>query len=173
MFKLLLATTNPGKLREFRQLFQDVPVELVALADLRAVPEVIEDGDTFEANAIKKAVEMAAATGMAVMSDDSGLEVDALGGAPGVHSARYAGEACDDEANNLKLVRELAGVPDEKRLRKACGRAQQVLVYSYGGGNVPLWWQQNEGRLKRCSNLTVINLPSAATKATCLAAAPS
>jgi XTP/dITP diphosphohydrolase len=69
----------------------------------------VEDGDTFEANAVKKAVEIARATGCWALADDSGLEVDALGGAPGVYSARYAGEPCSNEANNEKLLRELAG----------------------------------------------------------------
>jgi len=79
--------------------------------DVGEIPEVIEDGETFEHNARKKALEIAADKGLAVLSDDSGLEVDALGGKPGVRSARYAGEHASDEDNNRKLVTELAHVP--------------------------------------------------------------
>jgi XTP/dITP diphosphohydrolase len=116
--KLLLATRNQGKVREFRQLLADLPgLELIALSALPASPEVVEDGDSFEQNAKKKAREIAAATRMLVVADDSGLEVDALGGAPGVHSARYAGKQGDDAANNAKLVAELERlrVPDAAR----------------------------------------------------------
>jgi XTP/dITP diphosphohydrolase len=116
---MLLATGNPGKIREFRQLLGDLPLTLVTPADLREqgieLPDVIEDGDTFEHNARKKALELARATGILAMSDDSGLQVDVLGGAPGVRSARYAGEHCDDDDNNQRLVRELADVPFERR----------------------------------------------------------
>jgi XTP/dITP diphosphohydrolase len=106
---LLLATRNAGKVREFRQLLADVPgLQLLSLADVPGAPEVVEDGATFEHNARKKAVEIARATGMLVLSDDSGLEVDALGGRPGVHSARYAGVGASDADNNRKLVAELS-----------------------------------------------------------------
>lgn len=109
MHTLLFATRNAGKVREFRQLFADLPgVELLSLADIPDTPEVVEDGATFEHNARKKAVEIARATGMLVLSDDSGLEVDALGGRPGVHSARYAGAGASDADNNRKLIAELA-----------------------------------------------------------------
>jgi XTP/dITP diphosphohydrolase len=116
--KLLLASRNHGKVREFRQLFADLPgLEVIALDALPALPEVVEDGDSFEHNAKKKAREVAAATGMLVVADDSGLEVDALGGAPGVHSARYAGKQGDDAANNAKLIAELTRlhVPEAAR----------------------------------------------------------
>jgi XTP/dITP diphosphohydrolase len=106
--KLLLATRNRGKVREFAQLLSGLPeLELVTLDDVAGAPEVIEDGETFEHNARKKAVEIARATSMLVLSDDSGLEVDALGGRPGVHSARYAGAGASDAENNAKLVAEL------------------------------------------------------------------
>ena len=104
-------------------------LELVSLADLAlSVPEPVEDGDTFEANALKKATYYAAAAGMPCLADDSGLEVDALGGRPGVHSARYAGatgpRSVVDQANNAKLLRELAGVPVERRTaRFVCAMA--------------------------------------------------
>jgi XTP/dITP diphosphohydrolase len=118
MHKLLLATRNRGKIREFTQLLAGLPdLELLALCDVAGAPEVIEDGSTFEHNACKKAVEIACATGLLVLSDDSGLEVDALDGRPGVHSARYAGPAANDAANNEKLVAELTqrAVPQERR----------------------------------------------------------
>jgi XTP/dITP diphosphohydrolase len=116
--KLLLATRNAGKVREFRQLFADVPgLQLLSLADVPGAPEVVEDGATLEHNARKKAIEIARATGMLVLSDDSGLEVDALGGRPGVHSARYAGPGASDADNNHKLIAELTrlGVVEEAR----------------------------------------------------------
>jgi XTP/dITP diphosphohydrolase len=112
---LLLATKNAGKIREFRALFWDLPKLIVKAADEVASPDVAEDGRTFEENATKKAREIAVATGHLVLADDSGLEVEALGGRPGVYSARYAGRHGDDDANNDKLLLELAGVADEKR----------------------------------------------------------
>ena len=113
--KLLVATGNPGKLKEIRRLLEDSPIDVVGLDAYPDLPEVVEDGDTFEANARKKALEMAAATGCLTLADDSGLVVDFLDGAPGVISARYAGEDGDDEANNRKLMLQMQDVPDDKR----------------------------------------------------------
>lgn len=110
--KLLVATRNMHKLEEIRDIFNFEGLELLNLNDYPNLPEVIEDGNTFVANAIKKAVETAEASGMWTISDDSGLEVDALGGAPGVYSARYAGEQGDYRANNEKLMKEIAGKTD-------------------------------------------------------------
>lgn len=107
--KLLIATRNAHKLEEIRAILRLPSLELLGLDSFPDVPEVEEDGDTFEANAIKKAVEVALHTGQWTMADDSGLEVDALGGAPGVYSARYAGEPADYAANNRKLLSELHG----------------------------------------------------------------
>lgn len=112
MKALLVATGNAGKLKEIRAILGD-EVELKSLADYPDVPEVIEDGDTFEANAIKKAVEVARATGEVTLADDSGLEVDALDGAPGIYSARFSGPGATDERNNRKLLDLLADVPDD------------------------------------------------------------
>ena len=106
--KLLVATKNPGKLTELRRLLRGH--ELVGLGD--DAPEVEETGSTFEANALLKARAYAAHAGLPTLADDSGIEVDALAGAPGIHSARYAGEHGDDAANNARLLRELEGAGD-------------------------------------------------------------
>ena len=123
--KLLFASRNLGKLRELERLFADLDgVELVGLEAFPDAPEVVEDADTFEGNAVKKARELAARTGLPTLADDSGLEVDALGGAPGVRSARFAGEHGDDEANNARVVRELEEVPrDARTARFRCALA--------------------------------------------------
>jgi len=113
--KLLVATGNQGKLKEIRRLLADTSLEIIGLDAFPDVPEVVEDGDTFEANARKKAIEMAHATGLLTLADDSGLVVEALEGAPGVISARYAGDACDDDANNCKLMDDMEGVADDRR----------------------------------------------------------
>jgi XTP/dITP diphosphohydrolase len=115
MRKLLIATTNAGKVRELRALLEALPVTLVGLSDLDPIPAPEETGATFMENAEAKALYYAHATGLWTLADDSGLEVDALDGAPGVHSARYAGPDADDRANNTKLIRALAGVGDERR----------------------------------------------------------
>jgi XTP/dITP diphosphohydrolase len=113
---LVLATKNPAKIREFRALFWDLPrLRVKALDELGKMPDVVEDGKIFEENAIKKAREIAKATGTLVLADDSGLEVDALSGRPGVHSARYAGRHGDDAANNDKLLAELSQTADADR----------------------------------------------------------
>lgn len=114
--RIVVATGNAGKLAELDRILDGLDVELVPMGDL-GLPSPVEDGDTFEANALIKARGASEATGLAALADDSGLEVDALGGAPGVHSARYAdsGEEAADLANNRKLVRELAAVPDAER----------------------------------------------------------
>ena len=113
--KLLVATGNQGKLKEIRYLLDGAPIEIVGLDQLVDPPDVIEDGATFVANARKKAQEMAQFSGYLTLADDSGLVVDALNGAPGVYSARYAGEQGDDAANNSKLLSELQDVAEEKR----------------------------------------------------------
>jgi XTP/dITP diphosphohydrolase len=105
---LVVATNNRGKLDELRDLLAGMDVEVLSLRDVsRKEIHVIEDGDTFEANAIKKAREVAAITMMLTLADDSGLEVEALGGAPGVRSARYAGERATDAENNAALLAAL------------------------------------------------------------------
>lgn len=111
--KVVLATGNPGKLREFRALLGDTGL-LVAQSELGVTP-VEETGETFAQNALLKARHAAAETGLAAIADDSGLEVDALNGAPGVRSARYAGGSADDAANNKKLLSALEGIPPLQR----------------------------------------------------------
>ena len=120
MNKLLFATSNPHKLREVREIFLPLGIEVDGLDVLpQALEEPVEDGATFAANAELKAAGYARASGRRCLADDSGLEVDALGGRPGIHSARYAGHPGDraqrDAANNAKLLTELAGIPAEKR----------------------------------------------------------
>ena len=117
MRPLVFATRNRGKLVELRQLLPGIHVLSVDEAAARighVIPDVVEDADTFAGNALKKAREVSAVTKLPALADDSGLEVDALDGAPGVYSARYAG-GHDDQANNTKLLFTMSGVPAEKR----------------------------------------------------------
>lgn len=117
---LLIATRNHHKLDEIRQIFALPSLRLIAADELPGLPDdIVEDADTFEGNALKKARELCAASGLWTLADDSGLEVAALDNAPGVFSARYAGEPCDYAANNAKLLRALAGVTD-RRARFRC-----------------------------------------------------
>ena len=119
--RIVLATGNAGKLKEIREIFSGIDVGIVAQSDFDT-PEAIEDGLSFVENAIIKARNAAAHTGLPALSDDSGIEVDALNGEPGIHSARYAG---NDESNIQRLLRELDGLPDSKRT----ARFQCVMVY--------------------------------------------
>lgn len=112
--RLLIATDNQGKLKEYRALLHGIPYNLVSLAEPGITPVDVEDGTTFEENALLKARTYSQLSGMLTLSDDSGLEVDALGGRPGIHSARYGGES-SDEARVRLLLRELEGVPYDKR----------------------------------------------------------
>ena len=134
--RILIATGNPGKLREIQAVFADVPVAWCTLGDLPAMPEAVEDGATFEANADKKALHYASLSALWTLADDSGLVVDALGGAPGVRSARYSPSGRDPD-NNRKLVAELAGVPQEQRTARfvccvALARPGAVLARARG-----------------------------------------
>lgn len=113
--KLVVATRNAGKLDEIGKLLLPLGVVTEGLDELDVGLEVVEDGDSFAANARKKALEVAALTGRLTLADDSGLVVDALNGAPGIYSARFAGENCTDAENNAKLLQELAGVPAQLR----------------------------------------------------------
>lgn len=113
--RIVVATGNRGKLEELAVMLGSLGVDVKSMTDYPGLPEVVEDGETFEENALKKARSVAEATGEIALADDSGLEVDFLGGAPGVHSARFAGEEKDDRANNEKLLSLLQGVPTGKR----------------------------------------------------------
>ncbi|MCP4481781.1 MAG: XTP/dITP diphosphatase [bacterium] len=126
--KILIATSNQSKLKEIQNYFADLSIEFISLKQFPEMPEVIEDADTLKGNAIKKAVETAEVTGFATISDDTGLEVEALGGRPGVYSARYAGENVSYEANNKKLLNNLAGVSN----RKAVFKTVMALVFPHG-----------------------------------------
>jgi len=112
---LVIATTNKGKLGEIRELLKGLDVKVLSLADFPGCPDVVEDGETFRDNALKKARVVAAYTGKTALADDSGLEVDALDGAPGVYSARFSGEGADDLKNNMKLLKLLDDVPESGR----------------------------------------------------------
>jgi XTP/dITP diphosphohydrolase len=116
---LVVATRNPGKMREYRQLLADWPVELISLDDAGVAGDVDETGDTFLANARLKASEYARLSNLPAISDDSGLEVHALGGDPGVYSARYGGDACQSDADRLALLLDnLDGLPWEQRVAR-------------------------------------------------------
>lgn len=146
--ELLVATKNKGKIAEFVSLFAPLGIEVKSLHDVDDAPDVVEDGDTFAANAWKKAKEIAALHGIATLADDSGLCVDLLGGAPGVYSARYAGPHASDGDNNAKLLRTLAEqlpagenasaadpVPEDKPRKLSPARFVCVLaLYDPGSG---------------------------------------
>lgn len=112
---LVLGTRNVKKRQEIEEILGDLGLELQDLSQYPSAPEVVEDGDTFEANARKKASETAVAVQQWVLGEDSGLVVPGLGGRPGVYSARYAGKQGDDAANNARLLAELAPLPADRR----------------------------------------------------------
>ncbi len=142
--KWLIASRNRGKIRDFQVLFDQLGYELVGLDAFEDLPEVIEDGDTFEANAVKKAVQLHEATGLPTLGDDSGLVVDALDGEPGVYSARYAGEPSDDDANNRKLLKNMEQFSDPTQRA-----ARFVCVLAVCRDSEEPWWVEGrcEGRV--------------------------
>jgi XTP/dITP diphosphohydrolase len=141
--RIILASHNRGKLREIRDLLAGLDVDWVSLSDIDGPPAVVEDGGTFYENALKKALAVAQYTQCTALADDSGLEVDALGGAPGIHSARYAGDGADDLKNMEKLLQELEGVPPERR--QAAFRC--VLVLCQPDGRHEAFEGRWEGRI--------------------------
>ncbi len=145
MTELVVATRNAGKLKEIRRLLETRGVRVLGLDAFPGAPEVVEDGDTFAANAMKKAAVIARFTGRPCLADDSGLAVVALDGRPGVHSARYAGPDADDAANNQKLLEEMQSVPDSKRGAAFCC----VMALSLPGETVQLFDGRVEGRILR------------------------
>jgi len=151
MRRILIATSNPGKLRDFAGAAAGHGIEIAGIPGFASLPSVVEDGLTFEANARKKAEEYSRAVpGEIVLADDSGLEIDALNGAPGVHSARYAAdqphlasENTDDESNNARVLREMRGVTAEKRTaRFVC-----VLAAARDGRTLATFRGMAEGRI--------------------------
>lgn len=120
MMELVVATRNAGKLKEIRRLLESHGVNALGLDNFPDAPEVEEDGDTFAANALKKAETIARVTGLPCLADDSGLVVAALQGRPGVHSARFAGAGASDRSNNRKLLDEMVLVPEKQRQAAFC-----------------------------------------------------
>jgi XTP/dITP diphosphohydrolase len=150
MRRVLVATSNQGKIRDLVGAAAAHDIEVATLPDFTALPSVVEDGLTFEANARKKAEHYSQYSAELVIADDSGLEVDALGGAPGVRSARYAADEhspdeetgnSDDEANNNRLLRELHDVPDEYRT----GRFVCVIAVARNGHTLATFHGKAEG----------------------------
>ncbi|MBX3335331.1 MAG: XTP/dITP diphosphatase [Nitrospira sp.] len=141
MNEIVLATRNPDKGRELGALLGGLGIRIRTLADFPSAPEVVEDGTTCEANAIKKAREIARATGVPAVADDTGLEVDALGGRPGVYAARYAGEHATYEDNCRKLLFELAEVPRPNRT----ARFLTVAAIAFPSGDVHVTQGSLEG----------------------------
>jgi XTP/dITP diphosphohydrolase len=130
MTSLVVATRNRGKLKEIKAFLEGLVVNIHCAADFEGFPDTVEDGATFELNALKKAREAVCFTGLSALADDSGLVVDALDGRPGVYSARFAGDAADDDANNRKLLKKLEGVPSD--LRQCAFVCSMVFVSSDG-----------------------------------------
>ena len=122
MNKILIATKNKGKAHEFKHLMAPLGIEVLSLLDINYEEDIVEDGETFEENALIKARTISKEYGITVLADDSGLEIDALGGAPGVYSARYAGDHRDDDANMDKVLSELTEVtsPKDRTARFVC-----------------------------------------------------
>ncbi|MEQ5803860.1 RdgB/HAM1 family non-canonical purine NTP pyrophosphatase [Halomonas sp. H10-9-1] len=172
---LVLASGNPGKLREFAQLLAPLGMQVRPQSDF-AVPEVDETGLTFVENALLKAREASRVSGLPALADDSGLEVDALHGAPGIYSARYAGEPKSDERNNARLLEALAEVPEGARSARywcvlvylrhpedpvprivQCSWEGEILAHPRGEGGFgydPLFWLPDQG-------MSVAELPAA------------
>mgnify|MGYP000118285325 FL=1 len=115
MKEVIIATKNAGKAKEFQHIFSQYQITVKSLLDFEEIEDIVEDGETFEENALIKARAIAKQFNQVVIADDSGLEVDALHGRPGVYSARYAGEGRDDQANIKKVLSELDGIPTEQR----------------------------------------------------------
>jgi XTP/dITP diphosphohydrolase len=140
---IVLATRNKKKIEEIRRITAGLPITVLSLADYPHCPETVEDRDSFEGNAVKKAMEVCQCTGKPALADDSGLEVDALGGAPGVYSARYAGKDANDVMNNRKLLSEMKDVVPQKRT------AQFVccMALAFPDGRVKTFFGYAKGRI--------------------------
>jgi XTP/dITP diphosphohydrolase len=143
--KLLIATHNAGKKAEYAELFRTLPLELTTLEELGIETEVEESGTTYTENALAKARGYAEMTGMLTLADDSGLDVDALDGAPGVYTARYGGEGLSDRERYLLLLEALEDVPDEERT----ARFRCVIALVWPSGQEALTEGAVEGRIAR------------------------
>lgn len=140
---IVLATRNKKKVEEMKRILQEMDINILTMDDFPFCHEVEEDADTFEGNAVKKAISVARCANKTAVADDSGLEVYALNGAPGVRSARYAGENADDIANIRKLLEEMKDIPDEKRgARFVC-----CIAVAYPDGKVETFFGFVEGRI--------------------------
>src|SRR4030066_620233 len=118
--KIVFASRNEGKIKEISDMLEGTDIELASLNDYDSVPEIAEDGKSFLENALKKARIVSGCTGETVLADDSGLQVDVLGGEPGIYSARYSGESATDSENNKKLLAKLKDVPQKNRCASFC-----------------------------------------------------
>lgn len=143
MHELVLATRNLDKGKELQAILSDSGIRIRTMADFPDAPEVVEDGATCRENALKKAIAAQQFTGLPAMADDTGLEVEALGGRPGVYAARYAGEQATYQDNCRKLLRELAGVPTERR----GARFRTVAAIAYPDGRTAVAEGVLEGRI--------------------------
>ncbi len=150
MKSVVLATGNTHKRGEIRQILADIPVEILALADLGVAIDVVEDGESYTENALIKARAAHRATGMAAIADDSGIEVNALGGAPGIRSARFAGHNSTDEENNLLLLSRMKDLPEKEREARFVCAAVLVIPEEQGGGERNVMYGR-VARNDRCS----------------------
>lgn len=141
--QLVLATNNRDKIREIRDLLDDLPITILTRDDFLEFPDPEETGTTLEENATIKAQAIAGFTDLPALADDSGLEVDALDGAPGVYSSRFAGHGCTYRDNNEKLLRELDGVPDDKRT----ARFRCVIAVAWSDDDITLVEGVAEGKI--------------------------
>lgn len=141
--EIVFATRNKKKIEEMKRIIGDISVSILTLDDFPGCPEVEEEEDTFEENAVKKAMAVARYTGKPALADDSGLEVDALNGAPGTLSARYAGEGADDRKNIEKLLFEMRAIPDGKR----GGRFVCSIALAFPDGSVKTFFGSVEGTI--------------------------
>ena len=143
MKKIIFATGNEGKMREIREILKDVDAQILSLKEAGIHADIVEDGKTFEENAVIKAKAICEMTGEIVLADDSGLEVDYLNKEPGVYSARYMGENTSYRIKNASLIQRLEGVPDEKRTaRFVC-----VIAAAFPDGTVKTVRGTMEGRI--------------------------
>ena len=141
--KIILATKNKGKIKDFEKLTEGMNIEVLSILDNIDFPDVVEDGKTFEENSAKKALEIAKYTGIITVSDDSGLCVDTLNGEPGIYSARYFGENATDELNMEKLLKNLSNI--EKKDRKA--HFVSVVSIAFPDGTVKSFRGETQGEI--------------------------